>query len=143
MAHRYLQQCRKIIAIGRNYALHAAELGNKVPETPFWFLKPTTSIIHNGSGAAITFPKGCQEMRHEIELGVFIGTAGKAIPAKDAMRHVGGYTVALDMTARDWQEAAKKKGLPWTQAKGFDTSCPLGAVIPAEKVQDPHSLTLW
>lgn len=90
----------------------------------------------------LEIPKGCQEMHHEVELAVIIGKNGRDIPAAKAMDYVKGYSVALDMTARDWQDEAKKKGLPWDAAKGFDTSCALGEYVDKSKVQDPHNLSI-
>ena len=135
------RHCTKVIAIGRNYPLHAKELGNAVPSQPFWFLKPPSAFLQNGG--AIEIPEGLTEIHHEVELGVVIGQSGKNIPLSKAMDHVSGYFLALDMTARIWQEDAKKKGLPWTAAKGFDTSLPLGDFWPKDRVQDPGNLTLW
>jgi acylpyruvate hydrolase len=91
----------------------------------------------------LEIPPGCKELHHEVELAVIIGKSGRDIPASSAMSHVVGYTVALDMTARDWQDEAKKKGLPWDAAKGFDTSCALGSFIEKSKVSDPHNLNVW
>jgi acylpyruvate hydrolase len=91
----------------------------------------------------LEIPSGCKELHHEVELAVIIGKKGRDIPAKEAMSHVIGYSVALDMTARDWQDEVKKKGLPWSAAKGFDTSCALGEFVAQTKVADPHNLDLW
>ena len=90
----------------------------------------------------IEIPTGCKEMHHEVELAVVIGKNGRDIPASKAMEFVKGYSVALDMTARDWQDEAKKKGLPWDAAKGFDTSCALGEFVDASQVKDPHNLNI-
>jgi acylpyruvate hydrolase len=135
------KNCTKIVAIGRNYPLHAKELGNAVPSKPFWFLKPPSSFLQNGG--TIVIPEGLTEIHHEVELGIVIGQGGKNISVSNALEHVSGYCLALDMTARIWQDEAKKKGLPWTAAKGFDTSLPLGDFVPKERVQDPANLTLW
>lgn len=91
----------------------------------------------------IEIPPGCKELHHEVELAVIIGKTGKDISATDAMSHVRGYAVALDMTARDWQDEAKKKGLPWDAAKGFDTSCALGSFVDKSNISDPHNLDVW
>jgi len=104
-------------------------------------MKPTSSYLSEGN--PIKFPEGCKELHHEVELGVIIGKRGTAIPREKAMEYVGGYTLALDMTARDLQDEAKKKGHPWTLAKGFDGACPIGTFIPKESVKDPHDLDLW
>uniref|UniRef100_A0A6B2LGQ0 Fumarylacetoacetase-like C-terminal domain-containing protein n=1 Tax=Arcella intermedia TaxID=1963864 RepID=A0A6B2LGQ0_9EUKA len=136
-----LANTRKILAIGRNYAEHAKELNNPLPTSPVIFLKPSSSIIRKGQ--SIVRPTRCKALHHEIELGLVIGQKGKFIKEKDAMDHIAGYVVALDMTARDLQDAAKSKGLPWTEAKGHDTFCPLGEFIPKAEIPDPHNVELW
>ncbi|ODM87928.1 Acylpyruvase FAHD1, mitochondrial [Orchesella cincta] len=103
--------------------------------------EPASSYITEGT--PIKIPKGCTSLHHEIELGVVIGQKGTDIPEGSAMNHVAGYVLALDMTARDFQNIAKKKGNPWDLAKGFDTSCPVGKFIPKDAVSDPHNLELW
>ncbi|KAK4517766.1 Structural maintenance of chromosomes protein 3 [Mucor velutinosus] len=122
MAETFLTTGRKIVAIGRNYSEHAKELNNAVPETPFFFLKPTSSYLENGGD--IELPQGC-EVHHEIELAVVIGKDGRNISAANADEYIGGYALAIDLTARDLQLAAKKKGLPWSASKGFDTFTPI------------------
>ncbi|XP_077992519.1 oxaloacetate tautomerase FAHD1, mitochondrial-like [Glandiceps talaboti] len=138
---RFVEVGRKIVCVGRNYSEHAAELGNKLPTEPVIFIKPTSSYITEGS--AIKFPPGCSNLHHEVELGVIIGKEGVNISEASAMQHIGGYTLALDMTARDIQDNLKKKSLPWTLAKGFDTSCPVGPFIPLEKIPDPQNVGIW
>lgn len=132
---------RKIICIGRNYGAHAAELGNQIPEKPILFLKPTSSYLSEGS--PIQVPVGCTSLHHEVELGVVISKPGKNISESSAFDHVGGYILALDMTARDFQDEAKKKGHSWALAKGFDTSCPVSGFIPSDKLANPHDVNLW
>jgi acylpyruvate hydrolase len=129
---------RKIVCIGRNYAAHARELGNEVPEAPVVFLKPSTALV--GDGGTIVLPPQTQDVHHEVELVAVIGRAGKNIPEAEALGHVAAYAVGLDMTARDLQSELKKKGLPWTLAKGFDTFAPLGPLTPAADVPDPDQL---
>ncbi len=131
----------KIIGIGRNYVAHAKELNNKVPTTPMFFLKPFSSVIYLGD--AIRLPKGVGEVHHEVELGVVIGAGGSNIKAKDWYKHVAGYICALDMTARDLQDAAKKSGTPWSLAKGYDTFCPVSTMIDARSIPDPHELDIY
>ena len=87
--------------------------------------------------------KDWKEIHHEVELGVIIGKQGFKIPESQAMQHVGGYCLALDMTARELQGKLKSKGLPWTLAKGFDTSCPVSDFIPMDKIPDPQNVDLW
>ncbi len=131
-------EVRKIFCIGRNYAEHAKEMKAAVPEAPIFFLKPTTAII--GNGGTIQKPAISNDLHHEVEMTVLIGRGGAQIRKDDALSHVAGYGIGLDMTLRDIQSEAKKKGLPWTLAKGFDTSAPLSAFVPAGQVQDPHNL---
>jgi acylpyruvate hydrolase len=138
-ARNFIQTGRKIVAIGRNFSEHAKELGNAVPKAPFFFLKPTSSFIANGQN--IEVPRGC-EVHHEVELAVVIGKDGRDIAAKDADQHIAGYTLALDMTARNLQDAAKKQGLPWSAAKGFDTFTPIGDFIPKDQIPDTNNVDL-
>lgn len=130
----------KLICVGRNYAKHAAEMKSDVPETPVLFLKPATALV--GQGGKIVLPKMSQDVHHELELVVAIGRGGKNIPLNDALNHVDGYALGLDMTARDLQAEAKKKGLPWSVAKGFDTFAPLGPFAKAHDIHDPQDLHL-
>ncbi len=113
----------KVIAVGRNYAAHAAESGNEVPEEPVIFLKPNTSIV--GPGAPIVIPRNASVVHHEAELAVVIGRPCKDVPAAKAGEVILGYTVANDVSARDHQAADGQ----WTRAKGHDTFCPLGPWI--------------
>jgi acylpyruvate hydrolase len=84
-----------------------------------------------------------KDLHHEVELCVIIGKKGRDIPQDQAMDYVAGYTVALDMTARDLQDEAKTKGLPWSEPKGYDTFCALGSFVPKEKVPAINNLDLW
>lgn len=124
----------KILGVGRNYADHAAELGNAVPEVPVVFLKPTTSLI--GTGDAIEYPSFSQEVHYEAELAVVIGRMCREVPRERVKDVIFGYTCANDVTARDTQRAENQ----WSRAKGFDTSCPLGPWV--ETDLDPSDLTL-
>jgi len=130
----------KIVCVARNYAEHARELGNPVPEQAVLFIKPASSIP--GADGAIIIPPYARECHHEIELAVLIGRTGKAIATGEALAHVAGYGVALDMTLRDVQAGLKAKGLPWEIAKAFDTSCPLSTFVPAAQIPDPQQLRL-
>lgn len=116
----------KIIGVGRNYVAHAAEHKVEVPKQPLLFLKPPSSVI--GPGEVIHLPPQSERVEHEAELAVVIGRAGRWIDEADAGRHVLGYTVGLDITARDIQRADPQ----WTRGKGFDTFCPLGPWIETE-----------
>lgn len=128
----------KIICIGQNYAEHAREINFEVPKSPVFFLKPSTAIIHDGE--SIILPTISNDVHHEVELTVLIGEGGKNIPHESALKYVAGYGIGLDMTMRDIQLEAKKKGLPWTLAKGFNTAAPLSDFIPTEKIGNPGML---
>lgn len=138
---RFWEWGRKIICVGRNYKDHCKELKNPLPKEPLIFTKPVSAYLCEGKD--IKIPKKCELLHHEVELGVIIGKAGSRIEEDKAMDHVGGYVLALDMTARDWQDVAKKKGWPWAFAKGFDTSCPIGNFISKDAMPDPHDVELW
>jgi len=130
----------KIIGLGRNYLDHIRELGNSVPERAVIFSKPQSSLLDHGG--TIILPEFSTECHHELELAVLIGKTGKKISTEKALDHVAGYAVALDLTLRDLQAEFKEKGLPWDIAKGFDTSCPLSAFVPAGQVTQPNNLKL-
>jgi 2-keto-4-pentenoate hydratase/2-oxohepta-3-ene-1,7-dioic acid hydratase in catechol pathway len=130
----------KLLCIGRNYAKHAAEMKSDVPDRPMVFLKPSTALIRTGD--AVRIPQASSEVHHEGELVAVIGSGGKHIAAEDALDHVAGYAIGLDMTARDIQAGAKERRHPWSVAKGFDTFAPLGPIVPASEVADPQQLTL-
>jgi len=131
---------QKIICLGQNYAEHAKEMKFDVPVSPVLFLKPASAIIHQGEHIAI--PTISNDVHHEVELTVLISERGKNISRESALQYVAGYGVGLDMTMRDVQLEAKKKGLPWSLAKGFDTSAPLSEFIPTALVGDPMSLSI-
>lgn len=113
----------KVVAVGRNYAAHAAETGQDVPEEPMLFLKPNTAVI--GPGEPIVLPAQSAAVEHEAELAVVIGRICKDVPVERAGEVIFGYTAANDVTARDLQAADGQ----WGRAKGFDTFCPLGPWI--------------
>lgn len=110
----------KIVCVGRNYVEHAKELGNEAPKTPLIFLKPPSSII--APGETIILPPQSAQVEHEGEMVVVIGKRGRHITAENAKKHILGYTVGNDVTARDLQKIDDQ----WTRAKGFDTFCPFG-----------------
>ncbi len=118
----------KIVCVGRNYASHARELGNAVPAEPLIFLKPPSSVIENGG--AIVLPPESEQVEHEAEIAVVIGKRARDIPEADALSYVAGYAPLNDVTARDLQ----KRDVQFTRAKGFDTFCPIGRVLPADGV---------
>lgn len=113
----------KIVGVGRNYAAHAAEFGNEVPEQPLLFFKPNTSVI--GPGDPIVFPAASKRLDFEGELAVVIGRIAKQVPLERVPEVIFGYTVANDVTARDLQDSDGH----WCRAKGWDTFCPLGPWI--------------
>lgn len=113
----------KVVAIGRNYAEHAAEFGHEVPAEPLVFLKPNTTVV--GPEDPILLPGYSKEVHHEAELAVVISRVCKDVPSDRAKDVIFGYTAANDVTARDVQG----EDVTWTRAKMFDTSCPLGPVI--------------
>jgi len=133
----------KIICLGRNYRKHAEELGNVVPEKPIIFLKPPSSLIVEGE--KILLPSQSQDVQHEVELGVVIGKAGRYIPRAEAVGHILGYCIFLDITARDIQKEETKRGAPWALAKGFDTFAPVSQVVRREELAHPEDLAirLW
>ena len=116
----------KVVAIGRNYAAHAAERQAEVPDEPLIFIKPSTSVI--GHAASVRIPPHSEQLEHEAELGIVIGKVTKNVAVEDAGQHVLGYTIGQDITARDLQ----RRDGQWTRAKGFDTFCPLGPAIETE-----------
>ncbi|HQY99161.1 MAG TPA: fumarylacetoacetate hydrolase family protein [Propionicimonas sp.] len=113
----------KVIGIGRNYAAHAAELGNELPDAPIIFSKPNTSVI--GPGEPIVYPVETSDLHYEGELAVVIGRICRRVPVERAAEVIFGYTVANDVTCRDLQASDGQ----WTRAKGFDSFCPLGPWI--------------
>jgi 2-keto-4-pentenoate hydratase/2-oxohepta-3-ene-1,7-dioic acid hydratase in catechol pathway len=120
----------KVVCVGRNYAAHAAELGNEVPAAPLLFLKPSTAVI--GPADAIRLPPDSNRVEHEAELAIVIGPTGaRDVPKERALDTVLGYTCANDVTARDQQKA----DVQFTRAKGHDSFCPLGPWI--ETTLDP------
>jgi fumarylpyruvate hydrolase len=127
---------RRIFCVGRNYAAHAREMGHDPDrEAPFFFCKPADSVLTGG--ADMPYPTMTNDLHHELELVVGLKSGGSDITEADAMSHVWGYAVGLDMTRRDMQGEAKKAGRPWDMAKGFDDSAPIGLMVPASAVADP------
>lgn len=113
----------KIVCVGRNYAAHAKELGNEIPERPLLFFKPPSAII--ADGAPIVLPRASQRVEHEAEIALVIGQRARRVKAANALGLIAGITVANDVTARDLQKTDGQ----WARAKGFDTFCPLGTLV--------------
>jgi len=130
----------KILAVGRNYAKHIEEMGAPPESPPVLFLKPASALV--GDGAEIELPAGAGQVHHEVELVVVIGKRGRAIPREEALDHVLGYAVGLDLTLRDRQAEAKQRGEPWSLSKGFDGSAPVSLVAPRDEVGDGSGLAL-
>ncbi len=132
----------KVLAVGRNYAKHAREMGAAPPAAPIWFWKPDSAILADGE--PIRLPARIGAVHHEVELAVRIGKRLRGATSAEARKAVHGVTVANDLTARDLQEAAKKAGLPWAQAKGYDGFLPLGPWAPADGLDlQALRLRLW
>jgi len=124
---------RRGFCIGRNYAAHAREMGfDPDREEPFFFFKPVEAIlpVEPGLEAALPYPPATRDYHHEVELVVALAKGGRDIPEAEAMEHVFGYAVGLDMTRRDLQGIAKKMGRPWEIGKAADASGPVGAITP-------------
>ena len=128
----------RIYCVGRNYEEHAKEMGFTGREPPFFFMKPADSVlvVNAGETGDMPYPSLTKNLHHEIELVVAIGKGGKNIQAADAMSHIYGYAVGLDMTRRDLQNDMKKQGRPWCIGKGFDHSAPIGPITPAALAGD-------
>ena len=128
----------RIYCVGPNYVEHAQEMGFTGREPPFFFLKPADAIVvvPAGQTGSMPYPSLTQDLHHEIELVVAIGQGGRNIKAADAMSHIFGYAVGLDMTRRDLQGEMKKQGRPWCIGKAFDHSAPIGPIVPAAQAGD-------
>ena len=132
----------RIYCVGRNYAAHAREMGGDPDrEPPFFFMKPADAVVMDG--ATIPFPMGTMDLHHEIEMVVAIGMAGKQIKEADALDHVFGYAIGIDMTRRDLQALMRKDGRPWDIGKGFDRAAPIGTIQPVGKIGHPEKNRIW
>jgi fumarylpyruvate hydrolase len=132
----------RIYCVGRNYAKHAREMGmDPDREPPFFFSKPADALVANGT--PVPYPPRTANLHHEIELVVAIGTGGRDIPVTNALAHVFGYAVGLDLTRRDQQFAAREQGRPWDVAKGFDHSAPVSAIRPAAEMGHLEQGAIW
>ncbi len=127
---------RRVFCVGRNYAAHAREMGNDPNrEPPFFFTKPADALVPGGQDTP--YPSETKNLHHEIELVVAIGTGGRQIDSGEALSHVFGYAVGVDLTRRDIQDEAKNLRRPWDMSKGFDASAPIGAIAPASRIGHP------
>ena len=135
----------RIYCVGRNYAEHAKEMGFTGREAPFFFMKPADAVLpaENNAAVSMPYPTLTANLHHEIELVVAIGKGGKNIPAAQALEHVWGYAVGLDMTRRDLQNDMKKQGRPWCIGKAFEASAPISAITPAAQAGDVANAEIW
>jgi len=130
----------RIYCVGRNYAEHTKEMGGDTKDPPFFFQKNADSVVTTGK---FPYPPATHNVHFEIELVVALKSGGANIKATDAMRHVFGYAVGIDMTRRDLQDAAKKLARPWEVAKAFEHSAPCTALVPAQHVESPSRGAIW
>jgi fumarylpyruvate hydrolase len=135
----------RIYCVGRNYEEHAKEMGFTGREPPFFFMKPADAIVvaDAGQAATIPYPSLTANLHHEIELVVAIGRGGRNIKAADAVGHIYGYAVGLDMTRRDLQSDMKKQGRPWCIGKAYDHSAPIGPITPVADAGDIANAAIW
>jgi len=135
----------RIYCVGRNYEEHAKEMGFTGREPPFFFLKPADALVFAPIGQTVNmpYPSLTKNFHHEIELVVAIGKGGKNISAANAMQHIYGYAVGLDMTRRDLQNEMKKQGRPWCIGKGFDHSAPMGPITPVAQAGDVENAEIY
>ncbi|MGH8866406.1 MAG: fumarylacetoacetate hydrolase family protein [Actinomycetes bacterium] len=132
----------RVFCVGRNYAEHAVEMGHDPDrEPPFFFMKPADAVVPTGS--TLPFPSATNDLHHEIELVVALEQGGVDIAPEDALAHVYGYGVGLDMTRRDLQATAKKMGRPWDMGKGFDRSAPMTGLCRASDIGHPEKGAIW
>ncbi|WP_420414148.1 fumarylacetoacetate hydrolase family protein [Roseibium sp.] len=131
---------RRVYCIGRNYAAHAVEMGHDPDkEPPFFFQKNPNNLDTSGT---FPYPPKSEDVHHEIELAVALKSGGRNIPVSEALDHVFGYAVSLDMTRRDLQGQAKKMGRPWEIGKAFEDSAPITALVPATESGHPDTGTI-
>lgn len=144
MSLNYINNARKILCIGRNYAAHIKELLNATPQQPFFFLKPSSSVLKPNSGPFLV-PRGVV-VHHEVELGIVLNRTLRDLPDsfsnEEALECIESYALTIDMTARNVQDEAKKKGLPWSIGKGFDTFLPVSHSIAKKDIPDPYKVEL-
>jgi fumarylpyruvate hydrolase len=128
---------RRVYCVGRNYAAHAREMGHDPDrEPPFFFTKPADALVPGGG--TVPYPPATADLHHEVELVVALGKGGANIAAAQALEHVFGYAVGIDLTRRDLQGEAKELRRPWDMAKAFDRSAPVSALRPAARIGHPE-----
>ena len=137
---------RRIYCVGRNYEAHAREMGHDPNrEPPFFFAKPAdaVAVVLEDTIGEFRYPSQTEDVHHEIELVVALKSGGVDIDASQALEHVYGYAVGLDMTRRDLQAESKKLGRPWDTAKGFDGSAPIGPLHRVDDIGHPQHGAIW
>ncbi|MGQ0534316.1 MAG: fumarylacetoacetate hydrolase family protein [Caulobacteraceae bacterium] len=133
---------RRIFCVGRNYADHVREMGNDPKsEPPLFFTKPADAVVENNS--VIAYPSNTSNLHHEVELVIALGEGCANISEAEALNHVWGYGVGVDLTRRDRQAEAKTAGTPWDTAKGFDHSAPIGALTPVSERGQITEAHIW
>jgi fumarylpyruvate hydrolase len=135
----------RVYCVGRNYADHAKEMGFTGREAPFFFCKPADAVVPvpHGETGAVPYPSKTANLHYEIELVVALSKGGREIPLERANECIWGYAVGLDMTRRDLQAEAKKRGHPWEVGKAFDHSAPLGPIYPRSEVGAVEQGPIW
>ena len=131
----------KIIAVARNYRAHAKEMGADVPSQPHFFLKPPSALLADKGD--VILPKESAQVDHEVELAVIMKSRAKDVAPGNVKKKILGYTILVDVTARDIQAEAKRRGMPWSIAKGYDTFAPIGPRIVPVHVVDEKNLDIW
>jgi fumarylpyruvate hydrolase len=129
---------RRVFCVGRNYEAHAREMGNDPDrEPPFFFMKPADAVV--AASGTVPYPPLTDDLHHEVELVVAIGKGGANLSADEALGHVWGYAVGIDLTRRDLQALAKKMSRPWDWGKSFDASAPCGPIVPVAVSGHPQA----
>ena len=136
---------RRVLCVGQNYAAHVREMGSDARQPPFFFAKPADAVVPAGAGegTVVPYPPATADLHHEIELAVAVGTGGRRIAPEAALDHLWGAGVAVDLTRRDLQAAAKDKGKPWDMAKGFDASAPVAPLLPMADAPGVETGRIW
>lgn len=132
----------RVYCVGWNYAEHVREMGSEPDrEPPIFFMKPLDAVVPTGSH--VPYPPATENLHYEIELVVAIGLSGTAIPRENALDYVWGYGVGIDMTRRDLQAVAKKRGQPWEPSKSFDAAAPVSELHSAAEIGHPDAGRIW
>ncbi|MEX2148680.1 MAG: fumarylacetoacetate hydrolase family protein [Steroidobacteraceae bacterium] len=133
---------RRIFCVGRNYAEHALEMGERDSRAPpFFFTKPADAVM--AAGSAVPYPSRTANLHHEIELVVALGRGGRDVKPSDSREFIFGYAVGNDLTRRDVQTAMKDQGKPWDIAKGFDHAAPVSTIAPVADIGHPERGRIW